>query len=214
MIGKTILVLFAVGSIAYSFISERRNYGFVWSVWKRFRFKMFFEVIGVISLVFATAIMLWDVSILKWGWMSLFYNHGGNILITPIRDGSQSTSLIIRLMVPVFFFLFLLVAAFFARSEEVSFRKGYNEWIPIFKQSIKFGLVHCLVGIPLAAGIALIIPGFFFGYKYKRAFDYKNAGGDCREESEDEAVMVSTTYHTMYNMILVLFVLYVAVSAV
>jgi len=52
------------------------------------------------------------------------------------------------------------------------FCEGYDEWGSIIKQLIKFGLVHCFVGVPLVAGIAFIILGFFYGYKYKRAFDH------------------------------------------
>lgn len=134
------------------------------------------------------------------------------MFVKPITDGSQSTHVSIRLMVPLFFFALMLVLPFLARSEERSFRKGYDEWGPIIKQSVKFGLAHCLVGVPLAAGIALIIPGLFYGYKYKRAFD-RNTEAFGYERAEDEAVMVSTTYHTMHNMVVVVLLL-VALAAV
>ncbi len=132
---------------------------------------MFVQVFGILLLTIATTVALWEVPGMKYGWINLFFGGGGNMLVKPITDGSQSTSISIRLMVPLFFFALMLVFPFLARSEERSFRKGYDEWGSIIKQSVKFGLVYCLVGVPLAAGIALIITGFFYGYKYKRAFD-------------------------------------------
>lgn len=212
-IGKVVLVLLAVASVALPLISERRNYEFVWQVWKRFRIKMFVQVFGIILLTIAVAIALWEVPGLKWGWINLFFGGGGNMLVKPITDGSQSTHVSIRLMVPLFFFALMLVLPFLARSEERSFRKGYDEWGPIIKQSIKFGLAHCLVGVPLAAGIALIIPGFFYGYKYKRAFD-RNTDTLGYGRAEDEAVMVSTTYHTMYNMVVVALLIAIVLAKV
>lgn len=212
-IGKAVLVLLAVASVALPLISERRNYEFVWSVWRRFRFKMFFECLGIVTLTIAAAIALWQVPGLNYGWINYFFGGGGNMLIKPITEGSDSTSISIRLMVPMFFFALAFVLPFLARSEERSFRKGHDEWGSIAKQSVKFGLVHCLVGVPLAAGIALIISGLFYGLKYKRAFD-RNVATMSYSRAEDEAVIVSTTYHTMYNMIVVTLLLVVALAKV
>lgn len=212
-IGKAVLVLLAVASVALPLVSERRNYEFVWQVWRQFRIKMFFETFGVILLTIAVAIALWEVPGLKYGWISLFFGGSGNMLIKPITEGSHSTHISIRLLVSIFFIALAFVLPFLARSEERSFRKGYDEWGSIIKQSIKFGLVHCFVGVPLAAGIALIIPGFFYGYKYKRAFD-RNTEALGYRRAEDEAVMVSTAYHTLYNTIVVALLLLVALAAV
>ena len=212
-VGKLTLVLLAVASIVFTFVEEWRNYRFIWQVWKRFRIKMFFEVFGIILLMVVAIIALLEVPGLKYGWANLFFSGGGNILVAPILDASGSASILIRLVVPLFFFALMLMLPFLSRSEERRFRKGYNEWGSILKQSVKFGLMHCLVGIPLAAGIGLIITGFFLGYKYKRAFDSKAATLNY-SQAEDEAVMVSTTYHTMYNSILVTVMLIVVLTAV
>jgi len=213
-IGKVLLVMLAVAGVALPLVSERRNYQFVWSVWRRFRIKMFFECLGIVTLTIATAIALWKVPGLNYGWINLFFGgESGNMLIKPIQEGSESANILVRLMVPVFFVALAFVLPFLAQSEERSFRKGHDDWSSITKQSIKFGLVHCLVGIPLAAGIALIITGLFYGLKYKRAFDQNvNTMGCWR--AEDEAVMVSTTYHTMYNLIVVALLLLVAIVAI
>lgn len=213
-VAKAILILFAIAGIAHTCITERRNYKFVWQIWKRFRIRMFFEVLGVLLLIFAVAIVLWiGVPGLKYGWLNPFFEGGGNILIRPIQEGSESTSVLVRLLVPLFFLAFMFVMPFLARIEENSFRKGHEEWSSILKQSVKFGLIHLVVGVPLAIGIALIILGFFLGYKYKRAFD-RNRETFTYWQAQDEAVMVSTVYHTIYNMVILIIVLLAALAAV
>jgi hypothetical protein len=212
-IGRVLLVLLAVAGIALLLIAERRNYEFVWSVWRRFRIKMFFECLGIVTLTIAVAVALLRIPGLKYGWINIFFGGSGNMLIRPIQEGSDSVNILVRVMVPVFFVALAFVLPFLARFEERIFRKGHDEWSSIVRQSVKFGLVHCLVGVPLAAGIALIIPGLFYGLKYKRAFDRSTDMMGYRQ-AEDEAVMVSTAYHTMYNMIVVGLLLLVALVAI
>ncbi len=213
-ISRAIFALLAVASVALSLIVERRNYQFVWSVWRRFRIKMFFECLGIVTLTIAVAIALWQVPGLNYGWINLFFGgESGNMLIKPVLEGSESSNILIRMMVPVFFIALGFILPFLALSEERSFRKGHDDWGSITKQSVKFGLIHCLVGVPLAAGIALIISGLFYGLKYKSAFD-RNVDTKGYWRAEDEAVMVSTTYHTMHNVIVVGLLLLVALVAI
>ncbi len=212
-IGKSLLALLAVVGVALPLVSERHNYQFVWSVWRRFRIRMFLECLGTVTLTFAAVTILWRIPGLNHGWTNLIFGAGGNMLIRPVMEGSKSANILIRSMVPLFFIALMFVLPFLAKSEEESFRQGYTDWGSIAKQSVKFGLVHCLVGVPLAAGIALIISGLFYGLKYKRAFDQYEVTMDYWQ-AEAEAVMVSTTYHTMYNMIVVATLLFVALAAI
>src|SRR5690606_8906721 len=142
----------AVTSVALPLISERRNYQFVWSVWRRFRITMFLECLGVVILTIVAVVILAQMPNLKYGWISLFFGgESGNMLVKPIVEGTESTSISIRMMVPLFFVALAFVLPFLAQSEEKSFRQGYDDWGSIVKQSIKFGLVHCIVGVPVAA---------------------------------------------------------------
>lgn len=200
---KYALILIAVISIVRPLFSERRNYKFIWQVWKRFRIKMFFESLGVILLVILALIMLLEVPGLKYGWANLFFDGGGSIFTTPVIEQSHSSYTSVRILSLIFFIVLFLALPFLAKIEEDLFRRGYNSWGSVIKQSIKFGLIHCLVGIPLAAGIAIIISGFFYGYKYKKALN-RNLESFCYGKAENEAVMTSITYHTMYNMIVVI----------
>jgi hypothetical protein len=202
ILGKILLVSFAVGNIAYVVFSEGKNYKFAFAIWRNFSIRMFFEVMSVIAIVTLIVITLWQVPYLGKGWSSLFF-HGesNNVLLQPVKEGMQSPYLPIRVLVPFFLVIFALVIPFFAKYEEDIFRRGYYKWSHITRQSIIFGLGHCVVGVPLAAGIALIFSGLFYGLKYRRSFE-KNLRHVSFEQAEEEAVIVSTTYHAMYNTIL------------
>ncbi len=200
-VGKFLILLFAIANVAIPLYSNRRNYNFVWSVLRRFRIKMFLECFGLILVTVICAFALISVPGLKYGWLHLF-GGSGNILVAPVVELSSSTTPWIRLFVPLFLLAFAFMLPFFANWEEKEFRKGYLDHSSIIKQSIMFGLIHCTVGIPISIGIALIIPGLFFAVKYKNAF-YRNLKKMSASDAEEEAVMVSTTYHTMWNMILV-----------
>ncbi len=85
-----------------------------------------------------------------------------------------------------------------ARYEEDAFRRGTKDWKDGAWRSLKFGLLHCLVGVPLGFGLALGLGGLWFTYHYFR-------GG----------VRQSTAVHTLYNATLLLSVAgYMAITAV
>lgn len=50
LIGKMLLVLVATDSVAYELYANRDHMGFVWSVYKRFRFLMLLEVLVALIL--------------------------------------------------------------------------------------------------------------------------------------------------------------------
>jgi hypothetical protein len=208
-IGKAGLVLFTLYSLSSTLISERGNYHFIWSVWRRFRVTMFLECLVLAVLLVTAVVLLLQVPFLKFGWTSLFYNgEAGNILFAPIAAGRESSNPYVRFLVPSFLVFLIVTFPFLAHFEEKTFRKGYNTWGQITKKSIEFGLIHCVAGIPIGAGIALIIPGFFFAFKYKQALDRNPESFSFYWEKENEAVMVATTYHTLYNTIMVLLLIY------
>jgi len=212
--GKLVLVVTTVLSVAYALHRASDDYSFAWQVWKRFRVRMFLEVLGVISLTAVAVAILWQVPGLKYGWLNLFYENAGNMMIKPVMDGTESESRLIRLSVPLFLLALTLALPFLAREEEDWFRKGHTHWNSILKQSVKFGLVHLFVGVPLAGALVIILPGFFYGYKYKRTFDRLMEEGRGLPNAMDEALMVSITNHTLYNTTLILFLILTTLTRV
>lgn len=140
--------------------------------------------------------------LLGWGWGRLIFGTTANIIVAPILSSATSSSLLMK--VPGFIAMFLLLSAmpFFVWVEEIDFRKGHIEWKPICIQSIKFGLIHLIMGIPIGMGLALSIPGFVFACKYRKA--YLSLEGLTEHEREDHAVMASTAYHAVYNCVIIL----------
>jgi len=224
-----------------------KNLEFCLKVWKHFGVAMFFQCFLVVLVTTAAFFLLRKVPGLNWGWTNLFFKGGGNIIFAPLAalaelpPGSKpvqiSLVMIILLKVSIAFgflaFFGLLVIMFpnAAWIEEEMFRKGRHTFGRITKASIAFGLVHLLVGVPLAAAIALIIPGFFYGFVYasafekiwgqqKRAMDYLGSqeapplsqrqwdekmevASRSFIQMEEDALMASTAYHAMNNTIVV-----------
>lgn len=201
-IGKVLLAIFASASVAHELYSKWHRLGFFWLVWKRVKVRMLLEVIVVIIFtIIAVVSLAYYIPFMDWGWTKLLFKDGGNIVITPMMDASSSTNLYIRLLVPIFLLMLMASMPFLVHSEEKTFRKGYHEWKEIIKQSFKFGFIHMIVGVPLAAGLALSGVGLFYAYKYKKEYD-RLEGFSCRKR-EKEAVIISTAYHTVFNTLCV-----------
>lgn len=204
----TVIKLVFGGLIAYAIVSElvekRNELGFIKDVWKKFRIGMFFQSLLVIILVIATyAITTEFVPGANYGWSQLIFSDGGNIAVEPFVDASESRYQVVRFLPVIFLSIFLIALPFIAKWEEEVFREGYIEWKEILWQSTKFGFAHCIyAGVPIGAGIALIIAGLFFGYHYKKSFE-KNLDNLGYWEAEENAVFHSTVVHTMYNSILI-----------
>ncbi|MFA5830631.1 MAG: hypothetical protein WC878_02255 [Candidatus Paceibacterota bacterium] len=204
---RLLAVLCAVCLVSSELYRNRKNLPFIWEIWKRFRPGMFIQVFVLIIIVLATAVFLSNhVPYLHYGWMHLILKNGGNIVTGPVLSVAHSEYMVLRILPPVFLFVFLLVIPFLANGEEKIFRKGYHTRGKMIRQSIRFGLVHLVAGIPIAAGIALIVPGLFFAYKYHDTYT-KLMQTTEKKEASHEAVLVSTTYHTLMNSILVVYLI-------
>ncbi|HEU0085735.1 MAG TPA: hypothetical protein VFQ59_02130 [Candidatus Paceibacterota bacterium] len=136
--------------------------------------------------------------------MNLFYNEGGNIYIAPIIEAANTSIRWVQVLPFLFFLLFLVAIPLLAHLEEKIFRKGNHKWPDIIKQSVVFGLIHCLVGISLAAGIALIGTGFFYANKYRKTYLKELKEHNDHTRAEEQAVLVSTTYHSFYNSVIII----------
>lgn len=123
----------------------------------------------------------------KWSWFSLFNRNEER------ADSGRPTGTNINLMptqVKYFGLLFVLLLAVnlpsLAMIEEKMFRAGTSGWLMGLYMSFLFGIVHCFVGVPIGAGLAITLAGLWFTHQYFM-------GG----------VELSALHHTTYNLILI-----------
>ncbi|MBS1724990.1 MAG: hypothetical protein JSS66_18780 [Armatimonadetes bacterium] len=138
----------------------------------------------VLAGVIAIGSILYDLSpaVLGWSWTRL--------IAEPKESGGQNL-MVSGLKIPGFAWVFLPLLGLnvprLALNEEWAFRKGFKKPAEITFQSFKFGMAHCLVGIPIAFGLALSIAGAWFALQYLK-------GGVRR----------SAAYHSIHNWALLL----------
>ncbi len=208
-----VLAVAAVANIGAVLWTERHRYGFFWHVWSRVRLGMVVSTFCVLTLTIIVALLLMKVPGLHYGWMHLFYSKGGNVMIEPALAGSKSSVGWVRWLPVLFIAVFIFCIPFLARLEEEIFRARRVEWRPILIMSLAFGLIHCVVGIPIAFGLALSLAGLFYAYQYRRAATrfidgaIKRAAtapislAEAGEGANEEGLMVATAYHTVWNTI-------------
>lgn len=139
---------------------------------------MLLQNIGVIAITITVAVLLAQIKPLQFSWLSLLPGdqEATNAHVAPIHIPWWG----------VFYGLLLLLnVPSLALAEEQVFRLGVVEWTAACKWALIFGLVHCIVGVPLCAGLALAIPGLWFHYQCFQ-------GG----------ITLSTAHHTVYNLII------------
>jgi hypothetical protein len=157
------------------------------------RYKDWFLALLIIILVITLLVVVepFVPKFLKWGLFSLLGKDGTNANIEIIQQSSKVSSV---LMIVVFSILILLIpkASYW---EEIRFRYNITEFKKSILSNIKFGMAHCLVGVPLWVGMVLILIGFIYTLKY--IYEYK------KTNDLDSALESSTSLHGKYNTILV-----------
>lgn len=156
--------------------------------WQRFSLDLYktirlkhivYAIIGIIGVITIT-IVLWMTNnkILQFGWLItpiLNASHTVTENITqesPDSSVSEITLIIMSIVVIVGLLLLLSALPQFAYNEEKSFRKPYLDqsiWEK-FKSCVVFGLMHLIMGIPVAAAIALMFGGAVFMFSADREF--------------------------------------------
>jgi len=132
-----------------------------------------------VTVVFGYFLFVFGGPVLQFSWLKL--------LAQPEEQATAGKNLITTgLTVPIFAWLFLPLLAInvprLAKREERVFRQDVRTVPKAIGQSVKFGLWHCIVGVPVAFGLGLTIPGLAFAYAYSK-------GG----------VRLATAWHSIYN---------------
>jgi len=175
-------------------------------VWTRIRWRHVWPVPFVLTGVLLVAIPLLLVPGLRWGWWSAIGGDGNPVF------GSSSTTMgtVWAWLIPLVFMTLVVVALpLFANAEERMFRTGAERWSRRRRllKVVQFGLIHAVIGIPIAVALALSVGGAYFMGVYLRSYALTG--------STNEATLESTRAHTAYNAVLILSVaVAVAIDAV
>lgn len=151
-----------------------------------------FVAIGVLASVGMPKFMTWS-------WISMLGDGGanapsGNIMAAPFKSGSV-------LVIAGFWFLLSLALPYLAKCEEEAFRSMVFGTKKRIITSIKFGLVHMIVGVPLFVALILAVVGYIFSIFYVKAF---NKAAKVDPNSADKvAVLASTSVHAKYNFLII-----------
>lgn len=128
-----------------------------------------------------------------------------------------STLPLLILMLAVVILIAMMIPSL-ARDEENAFRRGIvdSNRSDVIKNSLGFGAVHAIMGIPVFGCLALTCAGGWFAYNCRKA--YSKASGDD-ESRRDEAVAFSSGIHAVHNMfaigvLAVILIVYIAQLAV
>ncbi len=169
--------------------------------------------IAVITITLGVLIYLHVPEFLRWGWGNLIFGNSGNVALQPLDTASLVGQKVSEIqgggfdyrwlfLIPVWI-IFLLAVPFWAEVEERIFRQGVHSWQGITLNSIKFGLVHLIMGIPICWALTLSVPGFLFACRYKYTYHRYLRKFKDEAQAQDAGVRASTADHAVYNAILI-----------
>ncbi len=184
-----------------------------WSFYRRITPRIVAETLPVLFVTIWIGMQLYIyIPLLQWSWLKILpldHGHAINLNLMPVTEALrlsaqhhlsawQQTERILSWCAG-FGFLLLLIANLpsLAYGEELQFRDGTRNWRDGARRSVVFGLIHCIVGIPLALGLALSLGGLWFTRQYF-------IGGVTR----------STTYHLAWNFLLMLLICWLLLTTV
>lgn len=156
----------------------------------------------LVMFVFVTIGTLASIGLPKfmtWSWISMLGDGGsntpsGNIMAAPFKSGSV-------LVITGFWFLLTLALPYLAKGEEEGFRSLVFGTKKRIITSIKFGLVHMIVGVPLFVALILAVAGYIFSIFYVKAF---NKAAKVDPYTADKvAILASTSVHAKYNFLII-----------
>jgi len=145
----------------------------------------------VLVAVIVAASLLLEVPGLDFGWWTAIGGEGN-----PVTGGTaRAEGTALEWLVPALFLTLLLpVLPLFAEREEEIFRAGAEEWSTGRRlwRGVQFGLVHAVIGIPIAVALALSIGGWYFTWAYLSG--WRRCGRSC-------ALLESARAHLAYNLV-------------
>ena len=206
------------------------------NLYKQLRIKhLLLGLLSLISVLIISAILYNSFSIMRIGWLwSLVANNNDN-KETASTDTSMMITIVSAVVIIFLYVILLTIIPSLAKQEEEMFRKKAikkkfilcsgnkikkdKTLIPLLYQVV-FGLMHMIMGIPLAFACALIISGIIFYLTAKHSFikyfnnhieniKYNNDKEKVIQfvktcwDAEEYAIKQSTLVHTAHNFVVI-----------
>lgn len=208
--------LYTVWAVASALWRERSSLGEYLGLYLKIRPRQVLIAVPLILLSFGIIIGFYELlpssepalSWLKTSWLNQVGEEGTNTIAIPFSYG---------LFAPIWGLMLVAALPFLALIEERIFRRGTRTRADIARRSLIFGLVHCIVGVPLFVGLFVLpISGTVYSLEYLRALRAQGAlklppnawrEDDEAWEIEERAVRASALVHLTYNLLVLAVVL-------
>jgi hypothetical protein len=212
------------------------------AVWRRIRARHVLGSAGLLAVVLSVALALLELVPLTGVGLGTFVGLSSNAVFAPLEEASiraggaglaggtaagadpaAGLGAVLVVVATCAFLLGLLgLFPWLAYVEERTFREGLETASPLREllAALRFGLVHMVMLIPLAAALAIAVAGFAYGRIYRRAHRTAAANTEVVEgplgavqvrvspaRARGEAVLESTVWHATFNSLIVVLVL-------
>ena len=196
-----IIAALVIGSAIYnSYKDFRKDSSLLKMVYLTRPIDYFWSFLMVLGIMFS-ALVLKSIDLPKfmtWSWVSMLGSGpdapSGNIMSAPFKSGSV-------VFISIFWLVLSLALPYLAKCEEQVFRSLVFGVKNRIITSIKFGLFHMVVGVPLSVALILSVVGYIFSIFYVRT--YNKAFKKDPDTADDVALNVSTSVHAKYNFLLI-----------
>lgn len=209
MILKLISYLLVALSFYNSYTLYKRDPDLIRNVYFKNIKDYFWSFLLFISVI-STVIFLIQIdmpSILKFSWLNLFGSEGTNLIASGIssNEGFFNIPKVIYKIIPASIFLILCFCLpYLAKTEEQIFRSRYFTIKDRIIQSIKFGFVHMIVGVPVFIALILSVMGYIYSIRYVNSYNKNIKSGIDTYNADENAIEDVTSLHAKYNLITLL----------
>ena len=178
------------------------------TVWRRIRLRHVAGSLALLTVVLGVAVGLMTLLPITGIGLGSLIGLTGNAVFAPVEEAAARGSAVtgpaadtVASAVNVATLLFLggLIVMFpwLAYVEESVFREGLESVGTLGRlwSALRFGLLHLVMLVPIAAALAIAVAGLWYGHIYLRAYR--------ATEQRDEAVLASTVWHATFNSTIV-----------
>lgn len=209
---KRFFVAIAIANAVYVVFDYRNKVVWFKKIYKHINFVTAIRSFFILMTTgFTAASLIGYIPWMRKGWVNGIFDSdtGGNIFI-PSSNIVATTTWVELIAYTLFVIAIALAVPIVAYYEEKYFRSGYNKMKDIILINFLFGFIHLLVGVPIAAALALGVTGLLLSYCYRQYYSYLIENGIEKNKAQKKATLFSAAHHSMHNLFLLALLLVLA----